>query len=841
MDELLSLFDREGDHSDDCSTKQSSLIGDDDNHFIRDDEAKPNEDASDEFGSPLGCNSLGDSAAPPSIPRKRSGAEGVRFAKSSESFSLNQEKNDVANISKSNSCNAVKSSRGNSQSNSSKSEASIQTSKNKINCFSSDPITGLRITDRRTSRAEMVDAFLPFEYKSCSMLAAASLADWNILITGGGNNNSIGSGGPSGKTNIATCGILTTDTGSRLSSKTGRAFAMLNLADLPSSMTSRYSTIAGANGVGVVHASVSVFLFGDALQILRNNKNFMKIGWAVAVLGPNVMPPRSSGDGASGGAPGGVTSVSLSVNDPRQILIIGRAVDCERCKGISRKRMGSGYGESRWEEFQCNTLIDLRLCHGVGSFCPTHKRQVVSSSTGGGKRNGFSGKSSNGLTFIQKQRMESISTRQGHGNVVKANDLKQNTGKGNANIALSFSEALTQAGVIGSSSISPGDSKNQKLLTETSPHGNVVTNNPSAPSHSQPSNRTGVGAVASTLKRAPIHMKKERQFIIASVTNRGNSTRVNPYQVNRKGDILRNQTPSKQGNDSHDPLGEALQRKRPLSQFQFSKRKKCSPTTPLSNRRPCKIFQTEGYDGSVQVPKPSAVLFRNNVSSQTRVATPVTPSIPERKILAPGIAQDILEKQRNLASLMKRGRTEESGKPSCPSHTPLRKKPDDEQQTAKSNKGRDDFASLFTLNDKPFERDDILHSKSRFASASNAEEYARARSVILQLEAKEDGSDKRKERMEKKQCGGANGKKPESNISACIITTGWVCRTCKKQTKVKPISCVRMRHDVRQKRELKGRVESSRERMEQHRKNSDEGGLTLGSGLEWSGWRGGFD
>mmetsp|Transcript_24616 Transcript_24616/g.51276 ORF Transcript_24616/g.51276 Transcript_24616/m.51276 type:complete len:840 (+) Transcript_24616:214-2733(+) len=839
MDELISLFDTDGDHGDDYSTKQSSLTGDNVHHFRRDDEAKPGEDAIEDFASFFSGNAVENSAATPPVLKKTSGAEDGALAKRSESLSSNQRKSDSAKKSKTNSHNTAKHCHGSNQTQYSKTETKSQTRKNKINSSTCDPITGLRITDRRTSRGEMVDAFLPFEYKSCSILAAASRADWNTFLTDGSNKNNTGNGGHSGKTNIATCGILTTDTGSRLSSKTGRAFAVLNLADLPSSMTCRHSTIGCVNGGGVVHASVSVFLFGDALQSLRNNKNFMRVGWAVAVLGPNVMPPRSSGEGASGGG----TSVSLSVNDPRQILIVGKAVDCDRCKGMTRKRMGSGYGESRWEEVRCNTLIDLRFCQGVGGFCPTHKRQGATGSSEGRKNSVINnGKSSNGSTFMQKQRMERISMRQLSGNTINANNLKQTFGQGNGKGGLSFSEALAQAGVVGSSHVSASEnSDNHKFLTIATQHGDAMTCNQSAPSHNQPYNLTSVGVGAPTLKRAPLHMKKGSQFTAPSTTNNGNSTRVNPYKVNQKVDILRNLSQSTQSNNSEYILDIALQKKRPLSKYQFSKQKKSSPTAPHPSKRPRKIFQTEGYDGSVQIPKPSSVLFRNNGFAPTRVATPVTPSITKMKTLAPEMAQDILEKQRNLAALMKRSKVEESGKPSCLSHKPLRKPPDHIQETAKSQKRSDDFASCFSLDDKPFESDDIISAKSRFASAANAEEYARARSVIQTLEAKEDEADKQKLRMEKNQDCGANVKNSKSKMSASIITIAWVCRTCKKQTKMKPVSCVRMRHDVKQKRELEGRVGSTRERLERHGKNSDEGGLTLGSGLEWSGWRGGFD
>ena len=136
-----------------------------------------------------------------------------------------------------------------------------------------DPITGLRIVDRRTSRADMVDAFASYTYRSCSALAAASRAEWtaNYLVDGGSGGN----GQPAGKTKLATSGILTGDSSSRLS-KAGRAFAILTLGDLPSSMQSKGSAFSKTT---TVHASIKVFLFGDALGVLRNKK-YMGTGFA---------------------------------------------------------------------------------------------------------------------------------------------------------------------------------------------------------------------------------------------------------------------------------------------------------------------------------------------------------------------------------------------------------------------------------------------------------------------------------------------------------------------------------------------------------------------------------
>jgi hypothetical protein len=151
----------------------------------------------------------------------------------------------------------------------------------------------------------------------------------------------------------------------------------------------------------------------------------------------------------------------------------------------------------------------------------------------------------------------------------------------------------------------------------------------------------------------------------------------------------------------------------------------------------------------------------------------------------------------------------------------------------------DPFASFFDHKDpsssQSLDRDAILNAKSRFASAATAEEYARARSVVQQLEAQESEIEKRKERAEKNKTGSTASK------AASIVTTGWVCKTCKAKSPIEPRRCVHAGHDVRQQRELKDRkseIGSRNYRMERHGKEDTDGGLTLGSGLEWSGWRG---
>ena len=116
--------------------------------------------------------------------------------------------------------------------------------------------------------------------------------------------------------------------------------------------------------------------------------------------------------------------------------------------------------------------------------------------------------------------------------------------------------------------------------------------------------------------------------------------------------------------------------------------------------------------------------------------------------------------------------------------------------------------------------------------------------VVQALEAREARSTEGKEK-------GANDKKKDGVpvVATAIVTSGWSCRSCKKTTPFKPASCIRAGHDVRQRRELKEDRRSAnssslglrKDRLDRHGRDDEEGGLTLGSGLEWSGWRGRLD
>lgn len=644
--------------------------------------------------------------------------------------------------------------------------------------------------DRQTSRLDTTDALTSRTYRSCSSLAVASFAEWASYLTDGKSNTTP----PSGKTNLATCGVLTAGVSSRVS-KAGRAFATLQLGDLARGANSGCGSgpscfAARSASANTVAASVTVFLFGDAVNVLRTKKRYLQPGWAVGILDPSLMPDRS-GDSNKGSSS---TAVTLSVNDPRQILLVGRAADVHRCRGTVRKRVASEHGGTSWEDVRCSTLVDTRV---GGGYCPAHRRQGLSSGNGAGSKKGNS--ATGGMTFMQRQRMGTAPGASGFQQT--SQHKKQASSRG-----LSLTDALAQSGVL-----------------EPCP---TMATDPLRP-HKM-------------LKRAPLHMTKampppSKPRLTAAPATMPAS---NPYASKKR--IAAGAAES--GRGVEDILGEALGRKKARTSglSAITKRK-------ASSNKAVKVFHTEGFDGEVQVPKPST-LFNRRVGA----VAAAQPANASRRVSE----QSIRERQRGLADILRKNggslTTVPSGGVARTRKDPSRSTTSTKILDLKTSKviykpktrenmsqrravgPQNNFAAAFG-GGEPLDSDKILNAKSRFDGAVMAHNYAKARAAVQELEASESKQDEREVRKK------ANEKRKSGDGS--IVTTGWTCRTCQKKTTFKPASCIAARHDVRQQRELKNdkRAPGTRkERLDRHDRDSADGGLKLGSGIEWSWNRGGF-
>jgi len=204
--------------------------------------------------------------------------------------------------------------------------------------------------------------------------------------------------------------------------------------------------------------------------------------------------------------------------------------------------------------------------------------------------------------------------------------------------------------------------------------------------------------------------------------------------------------------------------------------------------------------------------------SQQRIPITSNRVTPQRDYTA--VTQNVLDIQRKIAVALKTRSAQDNG---TSSHTTDSKK----MSTSSA------FESMFgsnTLETK--ERFEILETKSRFSVEAEQELYVQARQKITELEAKEDMKQKIDALKEKKK---------GTNNNGCIETL-WKCQTCHQTFYNRPIHCLKSKHLVGKIRNIKKVVlTKNEERLKLTRKNVEDGGLVLGTGLNWSGIKDGSD
>ena len=697
-----------------------------------------------------------------------------------------------------------------------------------------DPLTNLRITNRRTSRFDLSDALAPFEFVTSARLAAMSTRDLGRYITqpsasgGGAGGFSFGAGpAPNantndftgGKSNLATMGILFSNSGSKVSSNTGRAYSIFQLGDLSTG------------------PAVSVFLFGDAYSKHTGNSAGSYAGRAgsvVAILAPNILPPKR----------GGATSVSLSVNNADQILLVGTAQDYATCSGMIRVRRDGSFVDTR-----CTKFVDKRC----GLYCQAHKRQGLQPQVVDGNRMTSSSSSSsaggpkkNSATFLQQFRAEGRSNSSGPHNMASnassAGLMTANQqgamGRGGMQASSSLASALAAAGMDQGSTGSVGAAKTASTNAMLQQHGGGKNSMLNAPRHMV---KTSVGAARTASTNAMLQqhgggkkstLNAPRHMVKSSIpgTSRGGNTGAIPRAAAGAAASAKHKRPplTRAGKDV---FGDALLRGQMMSSGGNGRAATTRTSlVPKAKPKERKVATFGGYSGSVQVPQPSRSLFGDvpvpssgksqHFASSSSIA--VTPS--------PNPAE-VREKQRQVAEQMRKRKHGSSigkaggGGVMNPYLKGAPAKPSTSGRIGGSTQGRMDdiFAGLEDL-----DRADAIAAKSSYQPEADAEHYARSRQAVNDLEHKETQKNARDERK-KKQMKGRDEK---------VIQVQWICTSCGKESASQLVLCQKMGHKVKKKRSIKQATtkEESRDRL--NKKRAEDGGLQLGSGLEWSGFRG---
>lgn len=220
--------------------------------------------------------------------------------------------------------------------------------------------------------------------------------------------------------------------------------------------------------------------------------------------------------------------------------------------------------------------------------------------------------------------------------------------------------------------------------------------------------------------------------------------------------------------------------------------------TLSGHKRTLNRLGTPGFDGGVRVPQPHP-MFRVAEPSRIHVQSG-TESVQDRK-------NALLERQKSLSSVLQ----EITNQP--PSLADRLKA----NQPKKALPGPNNFFPELQVDVNA-----VLNAKSRFETEAKADEYARSRKVVSELEKSE-------ERELQK-----GAKKSENHKSMAKVRREWLCVNCKRTSGIDPKMCKRLGHTVKFTRHIEETKTLTEQRLQLQDKSVEDGGITLGAGVEWT-------
>ena len=620
-----------------------------------------------------------------------------------------------------------------------------------------DERIGFRITKRLVSSMDLLDLLTSHPYQSPASLSAMNLKQLNAFLVDPARV--IDRATVAGKTNLMTIGIVFNNTGTRMASS-GNAFTIVTIGTLRSG------------------PAVSLMLFGSAYGKFCRS---LKPGAAIAVMNPRLVSPK--------GDYSGETNITFSLNEERQITILGTATDFGICKAKVRGKNERGVWVT--DARRCKNFVDLRVCE----YCQQHRSQMNKGTTAK-----VAPAQSRMQAIRQQEYTRSAHTLENQRNgriMTMPSQHYQPTSRFSHSSAATAPFATLQAKPLHPQSRVPNN-KNTSLQ-RIHPGSNPLHKNMQSNSILNPRS-----ASAST-----IHNKTPQPLLQPakpSLTKTSN----NPYaqKVNQ----------SKTTSQTVPVVSPAISRKemnvttkKPVQIASLiASGKRSSQGSQVSASKKPRLLNTEGvsgFDGSVVVPKPKgrmAVSSLSNASGHRPV--PVQHEKDE---------SCIREKQRELAQKIHSQKVDKKDalvKATRKSQSSDRKA---EQQPTLGN----DQGWCAPLDDA--ERERLRNVKSAFSSEADAELFVASRRAITELEKEE-------ERKMKK---GDKGK--EKNNSKHIHKM-WRCLHCQQLFQHYPKRCYNERHDVAVVRELRETASQEQKRTALSNKKTEEGGLKLGSGIAWT-------
>ena len=672
---------------------------------------------------------------------------------------------------------------------------------------------GTRVVERQISSLDMLEITNRSYFVSTPSLAAMSLKHLNRYLTEPAAV--LDAATVCGRTMLTTVGVVMEASQTCLTKSGGKAFCKVGLGTLRTG-----------------GSCISVLLFGAAYSSNMQSADGRRKprctpGTVVALHNPRILPQQSSSSNS------GDTALTLSINDPQQLVLVGRDGDFGYCQATVSGKNAQGQWVSNAK--QCSHVIDKRQ----GPYCAKHRncKHMVSSSSSGGKtmRSATGGSNSKKGSLLQQMRNERSQM------AIAAPTMAS---KPNTNLAsLARNTAPLRQGQL----VQPQPRTNLSLVSQTTktqpalhnrglvksqtkqppPHSRMVTPpNRSLAEHFPPPPRTQHPCNTQP-SRVPVTEKSRRNK--PGLANQSTQSKLHPSGSVDLHSLLMQGTSSRtrKRTEDHIPQTQTAQTKRP--------RPRRSPQQQGggAGKRNTALLNTDttGFDGAVAIPQPSSMFQRG-----AKVLPPQQPTVSSTATVDPHaerLQQEILTRQAQVAERLQR----EQEPPSINSAEPKRRVASSahvskDGNTTKGRQRQQDRTDRLFGSLTQAEIDQAAQRTSLFASEVHAEAYAQHRRAVVELEKEEERKTGQSKENKKGNKGLGNG-----------IVTEWHCRDCGKVFRNgphPPFQCQRNGHSLTRKRIVASSRESVAEGRQALNDRSNAHGttdvLTLGSGLEWSRW-----
>ena len=664
-----------------------------------------------------------------------------------------------------------------SSSNSKKSSSNPHNTATHLAKASVDDRLGIRMTNRLMSSIDLSELVDDYDYFSPSVLSAMTLKRLNSLLQD--PSPIIDPATVAGKTeSLVTIGIVFSNSGTRISSK-GGAFCVLTIGNLNSG------------------PCLTVFLFGEAYGKYCVS---CKPGKVVAAMAPKLLPAaRGDAVGKNNRSSSGADhTVSFSVYDAGQFKMVANARDYGTCKATTNRRVKQPNGT--WKSMgpqPCKNYVDKRH----SEYCEYHRKQEQRNAAGGTKMG---------------NRFQQVKTSHHQAAAILVPSASRNR--------------------------APMSSRGNRFLGQNA----AAKNNPSGTIAPTPAGAPGASTSAIGVGRGnvPMHMTKQPQP--SRFSSESNS--VKKLQARREGGSKTTRSSSdpscaarlsKKPPSSGDWLGEAKAtgKKRGPSHINgrvgfslshFAKKpgaarsgstgttgpKSTGGTANTTKRARTVNTVGEGFDGSVLVPKPSKLFQQSSAPVEAHERRIVTPTNDPKR------TETLRQQQAEVARRLQEGGGNETltnnGRPGTSHKNPYSKHSGNGR--TKNNKNSEDADDFLAAMGGKVDTEKVRNARSKFADEVDADEYANSRRKIVELEKLEASQEARNKKKNKK--------------SGSLLKT-YVCNNCKRKFNLKPMGCIRSHHSVKCEYNLKDPTTKDQRRNELHKKSVQDGGLHLGSGIEW--------